>query len=110
MLSSFMENENYGSELFEDNCYDNQLYLLNDSTTNRKIRYRRKFMLVCFIFFIILLIAILTLQILCFLYINSIVLQIKNLDINKINITQTFDYIDKTETIIDYLCVHYVRC
>ena len=110
MLNSFLENGNYGSDLFEENNYDNEIYLLNDVTINRKIRQRKRFHCFCLFIFSIIILSILFLQIICFLYINSIVSQIENLEINKLNITQTFDYIDKTETIIDYLCKNYVRC
>lgn len=110
MLNSFFENGNYESELFEESNYDNEIYLLNNMTINKKKRQRKRFHCLCLFIFAMIILSILFLQIICFLYINSIVLQIENLEINKLNITQTFNYIDKTETIIDYLCKNYVRC
>ena len=110
MLNSFLGNDNYENDLFEENVQASEVYLLNDMTINRKKRHKKKCKYLCFIVLIILVLAILALKIICFIYLNYIVLEIENLNTNQVNITRTLNYVDKFETIIDFLCNNYVKC
>ena len=56
------------------------------------------------------LLTLLGFQLLNFLYIRGIIDSIEHLNINDMNITKTINYINKTETIIDYVCNNYIKC
>lgn len=106
MLNSYL----YDNEYLEETPYNNEVYLLNDMTINRKLKRKKKckYLFISIDFFIIL--SLLVLQVVNFLYIRGIIDSIEQLNINNINITKTINYINKTETIIDFVCNNYLKC
>ena len=106
MLNSYL----YDNECIEDTSYNNEVYLLNDVTSKKKIKRKKQCKYLCFFFQILTILYILGLQIICFLYLNYIIKEIEQLNINNVNITKTINYINKTETIIDFVCDNYIKC
>lgn len=89
---------------------ENEVYLLNDMTINRSNKRKIKYKYFCITLNVLTILLIIGLQIVCFLYLYSIINAIEKLNINQINITKSLNYINKTETIIDFICDNYIKC
>ena len=100
---------NYEDEVLIEN------YPFNSFNINNRINKKKKckvlnlnkiLIFFCFLF----LLCILGFQIINYLYMNSIIHIVKEVKISEFNITRTKEYLNKTETIVDFLCYKYIKC
>jgi len=86
--------------IYDDNDKDNDSLLLNNINKS-KINLN----IICIYTFLVIIITLQAITLNYFIMVGNILEQFDDININDINI-----YINKTKTIIDYVCVNLIKC